>query len=926
MNKEQKFYNILQELFVGAKLDGDGGFVNLMNIKTDYFNKIRERIKKEIKDKFGDDQPEDLFDKLYTFFDSYFSDGGAIFFSSTPVYKNIYAKVYSDRDDTELFWKTAKLYYVKSEANYKSIKDLSINSDPEIAFDFDFDTSLLKHKQANEKKELEFYFIGTQKRGGKKIIKFRVLYKNDNKYTKLQEILKTKDKSKTVQYLLENIANLKNLKIILANEGLDYAKISDKGGKDKAKAEFIVSENKDLHDGVSIEPAISETKEIEKYLKLKGIVLSEEEIEKAFKVYKKQTEIDYFIHKDAKGFLREQFDLYMYQHLAGSMDTAFNQESLDRFKKIKAIAYLSIDFIGNFEDELKKIWLKPKFARNSNYVLTLDRITKKKIGAEIIVKIIKAKGIKNQIDEWRELGIVEKNFNQKEIIKDGKLNKVYQFLPIDTKYFKDLEIEIIGLFDNLDEELDGRLIKSDNFQALNTLLPKYKEQVQTIYIDPPFNTGNDFDFVDNFQDSTWLTLMNNRIELSKLFLKDEGNFYLHLDHIAEHYAKILLDKELGANNFKAKITWNTGDNISGFKSQALNWIRQADFIHYYSKTEKYFFCKVYELLDKSKNNFGWLDILGKDKKNLFIEKWVNGVFEKIKVEQKVKAKGTIWNDIYSFQYSEPRITESFSFVSNQKPENLVRRIVQSSSEPNDIVFDFFVGSGTTCAVCQKIKRKWIGVEMGDFFNETYLDEVEINKNGSTKTASNPDELGEDEENNEIIDIKNNPAIVKVLSETKNKAKVIMKKIGALGRMKIVLKGDKVFKAIHSPVIRKPHLSKDVDWNGGGFFKYYELEQYEDALKKSVYNPTKDELENIDFSLSEKEAKNGLEIDLKKETARFVFEKLYPDVDIAETISNIFGKKIKKISKDKVIFENDFEVDLNNLDFKKYEPLKKLIYW
>jgi len=58
----------------------------------------------------------------------------------------------------------------------------------------------------------------------------------------------------------------------------------------------------------------------------------------------------------------------------------------------------------------------------------------------------------------------------------------------------------------------------------------------------------------------------------------------------------------------------------------------------------------------------------------------------------------------------------------------------------------------------------------------------------------------------------------------------------------------------------------------------------------------------------------------------VFEKLYPDVDVPETISNLFGKKIKKISKDKVVFEDESEVDLNNLDFEKYEPLKKLIYW
>lgn len=922
MTKEQKFYNILQDLFVGAKLDGDSGYVNLMNIKTDYFNLIKKKIEDEIKQKFGYSKPEDLYDKLYTFFDSYFSDGGAIFFSSTPSYKNIYAKVYSDREDVSLFWKTAKLYYVKSEANYRTIENLQLNSDPEIAFDFHFDASLLKHKQANEKKELQFYFVGSKTRAGKKVVKFRVIYKNDNKYDKLKEILDIKDNAKIIKYVLENSEKL-NKKITLKNDGLDLKIINDKDGKEFVKAELLIQDNQDLLGGVNVEPAISDTDDIEKYLRLKSTVLNSEDIEKAFKVYKKQTEIDYFIHKDAKGFLREQFDLYMYQYLAGNMETIFDQEHLNQIKKIKEIAYLAIDYIGNFEDELKKIWLKPKFARKSNYVITLDRLGNKKNGIELIGKITKHKGIKDQITEWKELNIVKEDFNQKDIIKNCQVGENFPTLPIDTKHFKDLEIEIIGLFDNLDEALDGRLIKSDNFQALNTLLPKYEGQAQAIYIDPPFNTGNDFVFIDNFQDSTWLTLMDNRIELLALYLKDEGNFYLHLDHIAEHYAKIILDKYLGSENFKAKITWNTGDNISGFKSQALNWIRQADFIHYYTKSDKYLFHKVYELLDKSKKDFGWLDILSKDKKNFFIEKWVNGILEKVKVDQKVKAKGTIWNDIYSFQYSEPRITESLSFVSNQKPENLIRRIVQSSSAPNDYVFDFFAGSGTTPAVCQKINRKWIGVEMGSFFHEIYLDEVEINKNGNSKTET---EATEEDQENEKINLKDNPAIVKILSETSSKARVLMKKIGTLGRMKIVLKGDKEFKAIHSPVVRKPHLSKDVNWNGGGFFKYYELEQYEDALKKAVYNPTDKELENIDFSLSEKQSKVALDIDLKKETARFVFEKLYPDVDLPETLSNLFGKKIRKITKDKVIFDDESEIDLNNLNFEKYEPLKKLIYW
>lgn len=240
MTKEQKFYSLLQDLFIGAKLEGDSGYVNLMNIKTDYFNKIRDKIKTEVKKKFGNDSPEDLYEKLYTFFDSYFSDGGAIFFSSTPDYKNIYTKVYNPREDVSLFWKTSKLYYVKSEANYRTIENLQLPAESEVVFDFYFDASLLKLKQANEKKELEFYFTGIKNREGKKVIKFSVIYKNDNAIKNLKEILKISDRAKAIQYVLEKQDKLGS-KIIFKTEGLDLKKINEKGGKDFAKADLLLT-------------------------------------------------------------------------------------------------------------------------------------------------------------------------------------------------------------------------------------------------------------------------------------------------------------------------------------------------------------------------------------------------------------------------------------------------------------------------------------------------------------------------------------------------------------------------------------------------------------------------------------------------------------------------------------------------------------
>lgn len=895
MKKEQKFYNILQDLFVGAKLEGDGGYVNLMNIKTDYFNKIKVKIEEEIRRKFGDTKPEDLYDKLYTFFDSYFSDGGSIFFSSTPSYKNIYTKVYSDREDVSLFWKTSKLYYVKSEANYRTIENLQlINSDSEITFDFHFDASLLKHKKANEKKELAFYFVGTQKRAGKKVIKFKVIYKNDNKYGKLKEILDIKDNPKIIKYVLGNLEKL-DKKITFKNNGLDLKIVNEKGGQVFVKAALLIRDNQDLLGGVTVEPAIFDTSDIEKYLRLKSIILNVENIEKAFKVYKKQTEIDYFIHKDAKAFLREQFDLYMYQYLAGSMETIFDQDNLTRFKKIKEIAYLAINYIGNFEDELKKIWLKPKFALRSNYVVTLDRLAYKTAGMEVIENILKHKGMEGQIAEWQELGIVKDDFNKKEMIKDNKLHKAWGKLPIDTKYFKDLEIEIIGLFDNLDDELDGRLIKSENFQALNTLLPKYKEQIQTIYIDPPFNTGKDFEYIDKFQDSTWLSIIDNRLDLANNFLKDDGSFFINLDENADYLGRILLEKskleEIKKITFDTNATKDEEADLFGYKSFGNNFALKSSTI-YFCRNKDSKFLKLWKPNRNVTNlGIGWLDLIALPKGDrtkhnkiedfdYFIEKYNKQSLERIKIDidEKIYPVGDIWNDIYSFTQSEMRTSENLSFKT-QKPENFIRRILQATTDQKDIVLDFFGGSGTTYAVSHKLNRKWVGVEMGNYFYEFYFD---LN-NGQ-----------------------------------------IVKKIGILGRLKNVLYGDQSFMAVDKS--RRSHLSKDIGWQGGGFFKYYELEQYEDALKKAVYNPLDEKLENIDFSLSEKQARVALDIDIKKEKARFVFEKLYSGVDIPETISNLFGKKIKKISKDKVVFEDESEVDLNNLDFEKYEPLKKLIYW
>jgi adenine-specific DNA-methyltransferase len=103
------------------------------------------------------------------------------------------------------------------------------------------------------------------------------------------------------------------------------------------------------------------------------------------------------------------------------------------------------------------------------------------------------------------------------------------------------------------------------------ILEKYKEKIRLIYIDPPFNTENEqFLYKDNYKDSSWITLIDNRLELAKQILHNEGSIYLHLDENADYYGRFLMDRRF---IYKREIFWNTSSlNIAGFKTKADNWI------------------------------------------------------------------------------------------------------------------------------------------------------------------------------------------------------------------------------------------------------------------------------------------------------------------------------------------------------------------
>ncbi len=271
------------------------------------------------------------------------------------------------------------------------------------------------------------------------------------------------------------------------------------------------------------------------------------------------------------------------------------------------------------------------------------------------------------------------------------------------------------------------LIKGNNLIALHSLKKKFAKQVKCIYIDPPYNTGNDsFNYNDNFNHSSWLVFMKNRLEAAREFLSDDGSIYINLDYNEVHYCKVLMDEIFKRENFRSEIIWRMGF-LSGYKTAAKKYIRNHDTILFYSKSDNYLFNKTYI------ENKDFLPLLTKNevqnafKKFSFPQEKVDDFLTFINHEnrgEKYPLEDT-WNsnkwdklnsiaiDSSVLRVDETIVIDDENFK-GQKPESLIQRILEVSTNENDLVLDFFAGSGTTCAVAHKMKRRYIGIEQMDY--------------------------------------------------------------------------------------------------------------------------------------------------------------------------------------------------------------------
>ena len=875
MTKEQKFYDALKQVFVGAKVEGESGYINLMRIKSRYYEKgVFPQLQKDIEQALKPFRGfrDELFDKLYTFFSRYFSESGSIYFRYTPLHQNVYEKVYTDDKDVMLFYKTHMLYYVKTDRLFKNL-DVEVEG-----VRFFFDASTLSHKKSNEKRDLIYEFRAKR---GDGVLAFTVAYSEKGRKTKVDDILKA--------------------------------------------------------------------------FRKQGVHVGEEVLEQAFRVFERQSEVDYFINKNAKAFLEEQFNMWLYQYVF-SGESQWTAERIKELQALKDIAYKVIAFISQFEDELVRVWNKPKFVRNSNYVITLDRIAEKDM--TLAERLFKHKGLKDQVAEGQPVGIVEKDFKKGDVIQTdlgGKhLNARYCFLPVDTRHFKDLELDILGLFENLDDALDGWLIRSENYQALNTLSPKLRERVRCIYVDPPYNTkASEIIYANDYKHSSWLTLVENRLRMTKDLLKDDGILCVTIDDAELHRLYSLLldvfgseDAILGTVSIRSNPSGRS--TVKGFAiaHEYAVFVANGDgaSIGRLTRSEKQI-ARYKESDDES--SFEWVNFRKHGGANanrparprLFYPIYVSS-------RGKIRVPKLKWDE------SE----QEWTALDQAQPDETVVFPINDRGEEKTWKWGHETAVRDIADLCAKPDQmKKVGVYMKSRMREegtlplTLWDKKEYSAAdygtnllahilGASNVFSFPKSVHAVEDCLRVSNLSKGDlcldffggsgttahAVINLNRQDKGRRKYILVEMGEHFETVILLRIKKIVFCSEWKD-GKPANGKGVSH----FVKYYALEQYEDALKKSKYedadlfdDPNQDPYHQYVF-LRDLKMLEALKVDKKQNRVKVDLSRLYPDIDIAETLSNLTGKWIKRITAEQVEFEDGEIVDLQNLDWKRIKPL---IWW
>ena len=466
----------------------------------------------------------EIYEHLYRFFERYYDNGD---FMSRRYYTRetggkaaTYAIPYDGRE-VYLHWANRDQYYIKTSEYLKN---------------FTFDIA----KHFTKKEERLLYKVPESLKLHCRIVDAVEGEHNNNKTT---------DKSERFFLIFaEKPTLMENGELVLQFE---YRPDSEKSGMTSKWQEKRLNEAEE-----AIFYSLTGMGEAQKYNDILRTKIGEGKnirtlLRKYLNRYTKRNTSDYFIHKDLDSFLRRELDFYIKNEIMRlddieSAEAPQVESYLEKIKVLRKIAGELISFLAQLEEFQKKLWSKKKFVTETQYCITLDRIPEE-FYAEIA-------GNEAQRKEWLTLFAIDELQGYKEPLDEDFL-RANPFLVLDTALFPDeFKDRLLACMQDLDKNLDGLLIHSENFQALGLMQEKYQEQVKCIYIDPPYNTkSSEILYKNSYKHSSWLSLIQDRLLTSYILVSQNGLIQVAIDEEEQRFLNILLDTVYGQNNFVSMI-------------------------------------------------------------------------------------------------------------------------------------------------------------------------------------------------------------------------------------------------------------------------------------------------------------------------------------------------------------------------------------
>jgi adenine-specific DNA-methyltransferase len=476
----------------------------------------------------------EIFSHLANFFKRYFDKGD--FISMRRYKKDVYAIPY-EGEEVKLHWANADQYYIKTSEYFKNYK-FKINDEQSCVFELIEAETEQNNNKAQGDKERKFA-----------IYKEKPYEVKENEFV-IYFTYEAMDKKVKQADLLDQAFKLVSPHVPQAYQDLFLPRPTE---KDKTRTLL----QKHLLD------------------------------------YTARNTFDYFIHKDLGGFLTRELDFFIKNEVLyiDDINTRDEQEFLKQLSKIKVIKKIGekiIAFLAQLENFQKKLWLKKKMVVECNYCITLDRVPKD-LYADIIAN-------DDQIQEWIKLFAIDeiKAESKQDMFAEAKqgyskpltLSFLDQnpFLVLDTVFFSEsFKWKLISSIENFDEQCDGFLLNTDNYHGLNLIQAKYKSSIQALYTDPPYNTSaSEILYKNNFKHSSWISMLDSRIFLSRNLLNEGGVACYTIDDFEVAYLKSLLDYHFDVENYLA--TTPIRNNPSG-RSTVKGFSINHEYGLFYSKSE-----------------------------------------------------------------------------------------------------------------------------------------------------------------------------------------------------------------------------------------------------------------------------------------------------------------------------------------------------